>query len=185
MINITTINNCCAYAYMQVDTASGCMSVRMLSSVLTHLLDAFLDGGCSQGARSLQRASIVVRPPGGAVDIHVVYAKGEGLRLQGVRDAAVQHADTCGEREGQQGAAVPAAWRHQDWFYSLLPECQTSSLDYALNNSQRVDNLKLYKSPSGIRGYANCGPLSTIMCKENPNLIRTISSSQLFINRIF
>lgn len=65
-----------------------------------HLGHASPEGLPSEYARSVHRATVILGPPAGAVDVYVLRLQAEGLCLHDVRDGSVQHAHACAGGRG-------------------------------------------------------------------------------------
>ena len=60
-----------------------------------HRFDALLECLGAELAGSLHCLAVIIWPPGGAVDVDVMYVKRDGFSLHAVRDGAVQHPNAC------------------------------------------------------------------------------------------
>lgn len=60
---------------------------------MTYLLNAIFKSLLGQTTRTLHRLAVIVGPPAGTVDVHMVWIEPDGARLDGVRHNPIQHPD--------------------------------------------------------------------------------------------
>jgi hypothetical protein len=58
------------------------------------------EGLLCEEARSVHRATIILRAPAGAIDVYVLRLQAEGLSLHDVSDGSIQHAHACAGGRG-------------------------------------------------------------------------------------